>query len=131
MPNVNNWTNSLISARGFVGGIEGNNRAISYTDKVIKDKPSTIVISRVDGTTLSPQTVRIEQTRIQPDKDVGRSGREVNANAVLIGYKGHPDIADTDVRVGDKFVLNGKRFEIRFIQPETVGFVEAWLEVIG
>lgn len=67
-------------------------------------------------------------TRIQPDVNVGPAARESRANTVLIGYKGHPTIADTDIQVGDVFLLSDRRFRVRLIFAENVGHIEAWLE---
>jgi hypothetical protein len=114
---ITNWLND----------IEDDARAEHVTHRFIADKSTSIVIQR-KGVSLAAQTVRIELTRIQPDKDVGPAAREPNANALLIGYKGHPTIADTDVQAGDRFVADGMRFEVRFIFPETPGAIQAWLE---
>ncbi len=119
-PTEKNWGDS----------IEDANRVFHETHRYITDRPVTIVIQRGASTTLDPQTVRIENTRIQPDVNVGAAAREPRANAILIGYKGHPTIDDTDVLPGDKFTAASQRFEVRLIWPDTRGKLEAWLEIL-
>lgn len=129
MPNISQWMTDTNKAGDWLNDIEGNDKRVLHaTHRFIVDQPAIITITR-GSTNLDPQTVRIELTRIEPDVDVGAAGREHNARAVLIGYKGHPTIADTDIRSGDLFVHNSTRYLVRFILPETVGRVEAWLEM--
>jgi len=104
--------------------------SVHITHRIISEKPVSIVVVR-NGEQLTAQTVRIETTRIAPDRDIAFAAREGNANAVLIGYKDHPTIADTDLKAGDRFELDGLRFEVRHIFPQTPGSLQAWLEVIN
>lgn len=130
---INYWITSRGKATSWRGEIEADARALNYTYRAIMDKPTTIEVQRRVGgtmTKLAPQTVRIEQTRIQPDRDVGTGGREMVSNATLIGFKGHPDIDDTDLQVGDRFEVDGVKYIVRTIWPATQGFLSAWLEVV-
>lgn len=130
MPNFLNWMGEDGKAGAWAASVHGANTSAHITHRIISDKPQQIEIVR-HNQTLAPQTVRIETTRIAPDRDTMFAGRENNANAVLIGYKDHPTIPDTDIRAGDRFALNGSRYEVRFIFPETPGSIQAWLEVIN
>lgn len=127
MPDINSWFTDKEAAGGWQEDIEGDARSVHFTHRIITAKPTIIEIQR-NGQTLEPQTVRIEMTRIQPDVNVGPAARESRANTVLIGYKGHPTIADTDIQVGDVFLLSDRRFRVRLIFAENVGHIEAWLE---
>lgn len=127
MPDINNWFTDKEAAGGWQEDVEGDARSVHFTHRIITAKPAVIEIQRM-GQTLDPQTVRIEMTRIQPDVNVGPAARESRANTVLIGYKGHPTIADTDIRVGDVFVYEAKKFRVRLVFTANVGHIEAWLE---
>lgn len=133
MPNINRWMTDLNKAGAWLADIENEARSEHFTHRTITDKPSTITISRQNGTTftaLSPQVVRLELNRIAPDNNIGPAAREHRANGILIGYRNHPTITDTDIEVGDRFAYDNTHYEIRFIFPETPGNVQAWLEVV-
>jgi hypothetical protein len=128
VPSFSGWMRDAGKVNPWKSDIEDDNRVSHFTERVINDKPAIITVYR-NSIALAPQTVRIEQTRIQPDKDVGPAGREHNNNAVLIGYRGHATIADCDIQSGDLFTHDNIRYEVRLIFPETPGRVEAWLEI--
>lgn len=135
MPNGTNWMANTNKAGDWKEEIEDDARNVHFTHRVILEKPASITVYRPKTPTaaaqvLDAQTVRIEQTRIQPDRDTGKAGREHVANATLLGYKGHPTIADTNLRAHDQFMFEGIKFEVRLIFPDTPGRLEAWLEVI-
>lgn len=129
MSRIDYWAN-VGRATNWVDDIENGNRGVYATDRYIKDKPCVIIVERGAVETLPEQTVRIEMTRIQPDVNVGPTSRESRANTILIGYKDHPTIPDTDIMRGDRFIFEDSRFEVRLVFPATVGRVEAWLEQI-
>jgi hypothetical protein len=131
MPDINSWMTDKEAGGVWESSIEGDNRSVHFTHRIIMDKPAVIVIQRKNGQELAPQTVRIEMTRIKPDINVGPGARESRSNTILIGYKGHPTIPDTDMQVGDRFAYGVKMFTVRQIFTETVGRVEAWLEDIS
>lgn len=128
------WLQQRPTEKNWGDSIDDVNRVFHETHRYITDRPVTITIQRGYGTasqtTLDPQTVRIENTRIQPDVNAGAAAREPRANAILIGYKGHPTIEDTDVLPGDRFTAASQRFEVRLIWPDTRGKIEAWLEIL-
>lgn len=88
------------------------------TARLIAQRPFTIVVTRDDGNgkkeTLAPQTVRLE-----PIQNI-RSGVELRdalvaiskQYVVLIGYKDHPYIPNTDLRRADVFMYNGREWEV-------------------
>ncbi|MEM4406016.1 MAG: hypothetical protein QXS68_03130 [Candidatus Methanomethylicaceae archaeon] len=114
--------------------VEQDGRMIHMTERIILDKPSEIVLERFVGgsrTALPAQTVRIETSRIVADRDVDLSGRESSVNVVIIGFKNHPTYGTLDIRPGDKFVLNGLRFDVKGVLPELPYSVQAWAEALG
>lgn len=97
----------------------GNTEMRSYdTARLIAARPSTIVVTRDDGSgtveTLPPQTVRIEVIQNI------RSGVELRdalvaiskQYSVVIGYRDHPYIPNTDLRRADVFMHQGRAYEV-------------------
>lgn len=106
MPNFNTW-----------GGIKplGNwrddiNRAYD-TARLIAEQPTTITLIRA-GATLAAQTVRLERSNSTPGELTANIARVAETEVVIIGYRGHPTIADTDVKRGDRFVHSGQTYEV-------------------
>lgn len=130
MPNVNVWLSDSNKAGDWLEDIDGDYRVWHMIGRFIADKPTSIIVYR-GSTILAAQTVRLEQTRIQPDVNVGPGAREPRTNAILFGYAGHPTIADTNIIAGDKFVADGHKFEVRVVFTNTPGMLEAWLEQTG
>lgn len=129
MPTINQWMTTTDKAGRWKAEIENAGRSLHELHRFIAEKSVSIVLIR-NSVSLSAQTVRIEQTRIQPDVNVGPAGREHRSNAVLLGYKDHPTIPDLDIKAGDKFEVDGTSFEVRLIFPAVIGHVQAWLEVV-
>jgi hypothetical protein len=131
MPNVSNWVQSKDKARDWISDIENDNRSIHFYNPVAEDALSTITISRYDKTTraqvaLSAQRVRVEMTRIEPDKDIGPSARTSNFNCVVFGYDGHPEYGTTDIEMEDTFVHEGIKFIVKVVYLNTPGGKQAW-----
>lgn len=85
----------------------------------IAERPSTVVISRLlNGETiqLAPQTVRIEVVQNVRTSNEVRARLEGIAIAeqylVIIGYRDHPTIPDTDMQYADLFYYQGRMFEV-------------------
>jgi hypothetical protein len=120
---INKWLGVPERANAWLEDIEGDNRAVHFTNFIINNKPVDITIVR-NGVKLDPQTVRLEMTRIQPDRDLGRSAREAVGNFVVVGD------TDFDVKAGDKFSYGGARFEVRMVYVDTPGIIQAWCEIV-
>ena len=85
------------------------------TALLISEQPVSIAVRR--GTvTLAAQTVRIDALRT-PRQIQGDGGVVITADALVVGYAGHPTIADTDLQPGDRFVADGRAYEIVGILP--------------
>lgn len=102
----------------------------------IAQKPSTILVAR--GTVeLTEQTVRLETA--SGDRTVtGEGGMTHTIDAVVLGYKDHPSIPDTDLLPGDTFVVEGeneetdvaKQYRVIALAVATPGSLQAYVEVI-
>ncbi|MDL1924329.1 hypothetical protein FBQ95_17130 [Chloroflexi bacterium CFX3] len=106
MPNFNTW-----------GGIkplgdwrDDINRAYD-TARLIAEQPTNITLIRA-GATLAAQTVRLERSNNIPAELTANIARVAETEVVIIGYRGHPTIADTNVRRGDRFVQAGQTYEV-------------------
>jgi hypothetical protein len=126
MPDFNSWIGLNNKSQSWLNDIENNNRAVHATHRIISDRPVLITIFR-KGVALPVQTVRIELSVIAPDVNLGPAGRGHDARGYIVGYKGHPDYPDFDVKSGDVFTHDSTKYEVRFILPETAGRTEAWV----
>lgn len=90
-------------------------------------KPTAITVRR-GNSTLSAQTVRLE-TLASQRAVVGEGGITYQCDAMALGYKEHPTIADTDLKAGDRFQVDGVAYEVVLVMPAHVDNVQAWLRV--
>jgi hypothetical protein len=135
MPDISNWVANNPVAKNWADDVENENRGIHFYERLIETMPTDIIIQRYDRTLkqtleLPVQRVRIELTRIQPDKDVGPSARESSFNALVFGYKDHPTYGTLDIQNGDKFAFNNMLFEVRVVYPNTPGGIQVWVEAL-
>lgn len=85
----------------------------------IAERPSTVVINRDTGDgnyiQLAPQTIRIEV--VQSIRDSGENRDAMVAISrqyvVMMGYKDHPTIPNTDVQRGDTFYFQNRVYEVQ------------------
>lgn len=90
-------------------------------------KATSITVKR-GASTLSAQTVRLE-TLASQRAIVGEGGITVQCDALALGYKNHPPIADTDLQAGDRFVADGVAYEVILVMPAHEDCLQAWLRV--
>lgn len=90
-------------------------------------KPTSITVRR-GNTTLGAQTVRLE-TLASQRAVVGEGGITHQCDAMALGYKNHPTVADTDLQPGDRFQADGVAYEVVLVMPAHVDNVQAWLRV--
>lgn len=114
MPNFAAW-----------GGGEGQPLALA---ELISFKPeSTGTITRANGT-VAAQTVRLET--LSGNKQIlGTGGVVHQIDAMALGYKGHPTIADTDLRPGDLFTVDGVHYEVIAVMPAHTDCLQCYLRV--
>lgn len=92
-------------------------RTVSVANLIELD-PVLITITRADPTKheLAPQTVRINYDSTGPFAlPMGFAGSVGNVDVVILGYLNHPSIPDTDIQKGDRFSINGKRYEVEHV----------------
>jgi len=76
----------------------------------ITAQPVSIVVIR-DGAKLDAQTVRVEPLGL-PGQQRGENATVANTGVLITGYKDHATIADTDLRRGDRFVVDGQMITV-------------------
>lgn len=103
--------------------------------RMIGAKSVSITITRRVGTTtstLTAQTVRIENIDNVPFERLadGRMAVVNGLRCIVIGYKGHPTITDTDIQFGDRFSHEGQMFEVLQAEPGYTDRVIAIAEAV-
>ncbi len=104
----------------------GSTQATDTADS-IADKPTSITVTR-GASTLSAQTVRLETLSSQKQVQ-GAGGQTYLIDALALGYKGHPSIADTNLQAFDRFKVDGVSYVVIIIMPAHQYCVQAYLEV--
>ena len=96
---------------------------------IISDKTTSITMVR-GATTLSAQTVRIEEAR--GNRQVQTAGGQVfQIDAIVFGYKGHPTITSTDIKPGDRFAVASVMYEVLMLAVGLVDGTQAYCRVLG
>jgi hypothetical protein len=96
---INEWQGNSFPLPSWLAGAD---QAVD-TAQVIADKTTSIVVRR-NGADLAAQIVRIEELG-GPGETRGQNATVANAGVLIVGYRGHPTIADTDLKRGDRFYL--------------------------
>lgn len=100
MPDFGAWRGSSKTARDVDA-----QRAVAAWMR-IQAKPTVITILR-GASDLPAQTVRID-AMLRPDEPRGGANTiGVQQWVSVLGVMNHPTVADTDIRKGDRFVING------------------------
>lgn len=99
------------------------------TARTIAEKSVSITVQR-GSTTLPAQTVRLDTGGPSPRQVNTPNTATASLQMVLLGYKAHPTIADTDVERGDRFLYGGERYRVIQVLPETPGRLVAIAEVL-
>ena len=90
-------------------------------------KPTSITIVRA-GTAIAAQTVRLE-TLASQRAVVGNGGITYQCDALLLGYKNHPTVTDSNIQAGDRFKAGGISYEVIIVLPAHVDCIQAYLLV--
>lgn len=101
MAGINDWLRDEDAVT-----IDAEQRAV-LAERRINRNPSVITLKRL-GT---PQTVRIEYSA-SPTLANSRFSTVSTDLAWVFGIKDHPELADTDIRKGDRFFWQGKNFQV-------------------
>lgn len=81
------------------------------TARLIADKPSSITVRRA-GAALAAQTVRLEPINSTPSNRRGEIADTSTIKMLIIGYRDHATIADTNVQRGDRFFFDGQMYSV-------------------
>jgi hypothetical protein len=96
---------------------------------LIADKPQSITVTR-GGSALSAQTVRVDS--LSGSRQITTSAGQVHqAEAIVLGYKGHSTITNTDLLPGDRFKVGGTLYEVIALVPNTLDGLQAYCSVKG
>lgn len=111
MPDIDAWTGNSFPLSDWLT----TNRAVDTAILIAEDSTSVTVVR--DGSELSAQTVRIDALR-QPRQVETENGQVITADALVVGYRGHSTIDDTDLQPGDRFKADGRAYEIVGLLPD-------------
>ncbi len=125
MPNLSAW----VGARSRYRRWRVNDVRTAGVANIIADNPASIVIVR-RGSVLAAQTVRIAVFGNSYAEKIGLSGNaDLNTQRVLVlGYRGHATIADTDIQPMDEFKVDGMFYRVVKVEPGFTDRVEAIAE---
>lgn len=121
MPDIDAWAGSVFPLSGWLDDIS----ASVDTARILADKSSSIVLVRA-GVTQAAQTVRIEDLRDRPRSFQTEGGDTGLAEILILGYKNHPTITDTDIQRGDRFALDGMGYRVVAVVPGLTDSVQAF-----
>lgn len=99
------------------------------TARRIAEKPSTITLTR-GGSQLAAQTMRLDPSN-SPSQAQDRAGdvnRVAMTGLLVMGYKDHATIADTNIKRGDKFYHESHMYEVIDILPALSGRLLAFAD---
>lgn len=97
MPDFNAWTGNTLPLTEWLDDIDRS----TDTARLIAEKSASIVITRA-GVQLAAQTVRLEPMSL-PSETTGSTYTVSNAGVLIVGYKDHATITNTNIRRGDRF----------------------------
>ena len=123
MASADAWTGNSFPLSDHLSSID---RAVD-TARLIADKATSITVVR-GGTAQTAQSVRIE-TAGRPYTYQTEAGQTAQADALIIGYAGHPTITDTDLQLGDRFAVGGVGYEIVGLLPGLSNSLQAYAKV--
>ena len=123
MASADGWTGNSFPLSDYLSSID---RGVD-TARVIADKATSITAIRA-GVAQAAQSVRIE-TAGRPAIYQTEAGQTAQADALIIGYAGHPTITDTDLQLGDRFAVGGVGYEIVALLPGLSNSLQAYAKV--
>jgi len=123
MPSADGWTGNSFPLSEYVDDVD---RGVG-TARIIADKSTSITVVR-GGVAQAAQAVRIE-TAGRPAIYQTEAGQTAQADVVIIGYKGHLTLTDTDLQTGDRFAVGGVGYEIVALLPGLTDSLQAYAKV--
>lgn len=83
----------------------------------IAERPTSITVQRDGVADLAAQTVRIEAMSSPPPVAGGGNLSVSPASIMILGYKNHPRVANTNLRLGDRIFFDGLLYEVAEVTP--------------
>jgi len=123
VPDIDGWTGNSFPLSDYLSSID---RGVD-TARLVADKATSITAIRA-GVAQAAQSVRIE-TAGRPYTYQTEAGQTAQADALVIGYAGHPTITDTDLQLGDRFAVGGVGYEIVGLLPGLADSLQAYAKV--
>lgn len=83
--------------------------------RMIADEHTFDIVVQRDGVDdLPPQRVRLDYMTRRPTVEVSqnRVGSLAALDVIVLGYRNHPEIADTNLKRGDIFVWEGQKYDV-------------------
>lgn len=96
---------------------------------IITDKPAEITIIR-SGVALDEQIVRIDVfgSSVNERLSMGSNAYTNTQRVLVLGYRNHPTIADTDIQTQDEFAFDGNFYRVVKVESSFTDRVEAVAE---
>lgn len=107
MPDFNAWMGNPPTLGGWLDDLTD---AVGVAE-MIAHKPVSITVQRQAGT-LTAQTVRLDLLSSVASDTVSGPVTLGIMRVLILGYRNHPTIADTDLKRGDIFAHDGQRYKI-------------------
>lgn len=117
MPSISNYLSTI-----------GESRAVDAWAR-IQGKPTAIVVVRGKNTTLAAQTVRLEASSNPTEVKGEGDGSSARLDVVVFGVKGHPTVANTDLKRDDRFAVAGVQYKVVHVVEQT-GEIQAQCEAL-
>lgn len=127
MPTYAAWARAS-RLRDWRNGVNGRTDGV---DRMIQDNPAEITILR-DGAALAigAQTVGIHVygSSVNERQGMGSNALTNTQRVLVLGYRNHPSIDDTDIQSQDEFAYDGQFYRVVKIEGVFTDRVEAVAE---
>lgn len=125
MPDFNAWLGNTAPLAEWLNDWDRS----TDVARLIDAKPTTITVIPVDSREVEPQVVRVEALSDFATRQKSPGTEQSVLRVLVIGYKNHATIEDSDLKRGDRFSTEGQLFEIVLIQPGFTDRLMALAEV--
>lgn len=109
---INDWLGSTAPLSSWFN----EDRAYDTARHIAERSSSITVVSRIAGSLPGAQTVRLEPLR-GPGETQGNNTVQTTVGVLIVGYKSHPAITDTDIQRGDRFLYESQMYTVTQVLP--------------
>jgi hypothetical protein len=121
VPDIDAWAGNTFPLSSWLADVS---EAVDAA-RIVGDKITSITIIRT-GVALDAQNVRIEDLSNRPRSYQTEAGETALAEVLIVGYKNHATITDTDIQRGDRFALDGISYRVVAVVPGLVDCLQAF-----